>query len=211
MAGRKGGHVMAKVLIVFYSRTGNVAKLADAIAEGAAGADAEVRVVRVDDEAPASVIEANPAWKASREEQRARYAEAQVSDLEWADAIILGSPTRYGMMAGEMKMFLDKTGGLWVKGALVNKVGSAFTSTATLHGGNEVTNLSMLIPMMHFGMILVPPGYTDPVYFQAGTPYGASAVVGGNADQPPTEADLAAARHQGARVAQITTQVLAGK
>jgi len=201
---------MPKVLIVFYSRTGNVARLADAVAEGAASAGAEVRVARVDDLAPASVIDANPVWKASREAQRAKYGEAKTSDLEWADAIVMGSPTRYGIMAAEMKNYLDATGGLWGRGALVNKVGSAFTSTATLHGGNEVTNLSMLVPMMHFGMILVPPGYTDPVYFQAGTPYGASAVVGGAADQPPTDADLAAARHQGARVAQVTARLLAG-
>ncbi|MGC8668514.1 MAG: NAD(P)H:quinone oxidoreductase [Chthonomonadales bacterium] len=199
-----------RVLVVFYSRTGNVAKLAEAVAEGAASAGAEVRLTRVDDLAPAEVIESMEAWKASREAQRKRYPEARLEDLEWADAILFGSPTRYGNMAAELKLFLDKTGPLWAAGKLANKVGSVFTATATLHGGHEATLLTMLIPLMHLGMILVPPGYTDPVYFQAGSPYGAGAVVGGNADQPPTAQDLAAARHQGRRVAEITARLLAG-
>ena len=198
----------AKVLVVFYSRTGNVSKLADAEAQGALAAGAEVRVVRVDDLAPASVIEANEAWNASRTSQRAKYEEATLEDLEWADAVILGSPTRYGNVSAEMKLYLDKTGGLWAQGKLVNKIGSVFTSTATIHGGNETTAMAMNVSLMHFGMILVPPGYTDPIMFTAGTPYGATAVVGGNADNPPTENDLAAAYHQGKRVAEITAKFI---
>lgn len=199
-----------KVLVVFYSRTGNVARLADAVAEGAASEGAEVRVVRVDDLAPVDVIDGMEAWKASREAQRSRYAEARVEDLEWADAIVFGSPTRYGNMVAELKLFLDRTGPLWAAGKLVNKVASVFTSTATVHGGHEATLLTMMVPLMHLGMILVPPGYTHPVYFEAGSPYGAGAVVGGNADHPPTDKDLEAARHQGRRVVQITARLLAG-
>lgn len=199
-----------KVLVVFYSRTGNVAKLADAEAEGATEAGSEVRVVRVDDLAPAEVIAGNEGWRLSRDAQRAKYPEAQLSDLEWADAIIFGTPTRYGNMAAEMKLYLDKTAKLWAEGKLANKVGSAFTSTATMHGGNETTLLTFFMPMSHFGMIIVPPGYTDPILFQAGTPYGASSVVGGMADIPPTDADLHVARHQGKRVAEITAKIIAG-
>ena len=200
-----------KVLIAFYSRTGNIAQLADTIGEGAAESGAEVRLVRVDDLAPEEVINANAGWKASRDAQRAKYAEAQLSDLEWADAVIFGSPTRYGNMAAELKLFIDKTAGLWMQGKLVNKVGSAFTSTATIHGGNESTLITMLNPMIHFGMIIVTPGYADASVFAAGTPYGASAVVGPMADQSPTDADHTVARFQGRRVAQITEWLLNGK
>ena len=200
-----------KVLVVFYSRTGNVAALADAIADGAAGAGAEVRAVRVDDLAPASVIDANPAWKVSRDAQRARYAEATIEDLEWADAVVFGTPTRFGNMAAELKLYLDKTSKLWMEGKLAGKVASVFTSAATIHGGHETTLLTMLVPLLHHGMVIVTPGYTDPSVFSAGTPYGASSTVGGGADQPPTEADLAVARFQGRRVAETTAQLLRGK
>ena len=200
-----------KVLVVFYSRTGNIAKLADAIGEGAREAGGEVRVVRVDDLAPADVIESMPAWKSSRDAQREKYPEAQLSDLEWADAVIFGTPTRYGGMSAELKLFIDKTGPLWVAGKLVNKVGSAFTSTSSPHGGNESTLLTMLNPMMHFGMVIVTPGYVDPTVFTAGTPYGASSVSGGAADQPPTDADLTVARSQGRRVTEITSWLLRGR
>jgi NAD(P)H dehydrogenase (quinone) len=200
-----------KVLVVFYSRTGNIARLADAEAEGARSIGAEVKLARVDDLAPESVINANTAWRTSRNEQKQKYPEAEISDLEWADAVIFGSPTRYGNMAAEMKLYIDKTAGLWVAGKLQNKPASAFTSTATMHGGNETTLLSFYMPMTHLGMIIVPPGYSDPVMFQAGTPYGASAVVGGDASIPPTDMDLQAARHQGRRVATVAEALLSSK
>ncbi|HSV73797.1 MAG TPA: NAD(P)H:quinone oxidoreductase [Chthonomonadales bacterium] len=200
-----------KVLVVFYSRTGNVATLADAIAAGAAGAGADVRTVRIDDLAPATVIEANSAWKASRDAQRAKYEEARTEDLEWADAVVFGTPTRFGNMAAELKLYLDKTSALWMQGKLANKVASMFTSAATPHGGHETTLLTMLIPLLHHGMVIVTPGYTDPGVFSAGTPYGASSVVGGGADQPPTEGDLGVAEAQGRRVAEIAAQLLRGR
>ena len=200
-----------KVLVVFYSRTGNIAALADAEAEGAVSAGAEVRLARVDDLAPESVINANEAWRTSRQEQKLKYQEAQISDLEWADAVIFGSPTRYGNMAAEMKLYIDKTAGLWMAGKLLNKPASAFTSTASMHGGNETTLLSFYMPMSHLGMIIVPPGYSDPIMFQAGTPYGASAVVGGDASIRPNPLDLQAARHQGHRVATVAAALLSSK
>jgi NAD(P)H dehydrogenase (quinone) len=193
---------MPKVLVLFYSRTGNTAALADAIAEGAKSVRfSEVDVRRIEDLAPASVIEAIPDWKASRENLATRYQTfGAVNSLADYDAMILGSPTRYGVMAAELKNVLDQTGPLWQAGKLVNKVGAAFTSVSTQHGGHETTLWSIMTPMANLGMILVPPGYSDAVMFTGGSPYGATATTGGGA---PGEADLAAARHQGKRVAEV--------
>jgi len=194
---------MPKILILFYSRTGNTAALADAIAEGARSVRfAEVDLRRIADLAPETTIAAVPGWKEGRDALAARYRTmGPVEELEGYDAIILGSPTRYGIMAAELKNVLDQTGPLWNRGALVNKVGAAFTSVATAHGGHETTLWSIMTPMANLGMIIVPPGYSDGVMFAGGSPYGATATTGGGA---PGEADLAAARHQGRRVAEVT-------
>lgn len=194
---------MPRILVLFYSRTGNTAALADAIAEGARSVRfAEVDVRRIGDLAPASVVEENPEWKAAREMLSSRYRTlGAVEEIAQYDAIILGSPTRYGIMAAELKHVLDQTGPLWQKGALVNKVGAAFTSVATGHGGHETTLWSIMTPMANLGMIIVPPGYSDAVMFAGGSPYGATATTGSGA---PGDADLAAARHQGKRVAEVT-------
>jgi NAD(P)H dehydrogenase (quinone) len=191
--------LMPKILVLFYSRTGNTAVLADAIAEGAKSVRfAEVDVRRIDDLAPKSVIDSIPEWKSGREKLAAKYQTfADVNALADYDALILGSPTRYGIMSAELKNVLDQTGPLWQRGALVNKVGAAFTSVATAHGGHETTLWSIMTPMANLGLILVPPGYTDGVMFAGGSPYGATAATGGGA---PGEADLAAARHEGKRV-----------
>jgi NAD(P)H dehydrogenase (quinone) len=193
---------MPKVLVLFYSRTGNTAALADAIAEGARSVRfAEVDLRRIDDLAPQSVIDSVPDWKAGRERLVAKYQTFKdVNELPNYDAIILGSPTRYGVMAAELKHIVDQTGPLWQKGALVNKVGAAFTSVSTGHGGHETTLWSIMTPMANLGMILVPPGYTDPVMFSGGSPYGATAATAGG---PPGAADLAAACHEGKRVAEV--------
>jgi NAD(P)H dehydrogenase (quinone) len=194
---------MPKILVLFYSRTGNTAALADAVAEGARSVRfAEVDVRRVDDLAPASVIASSPDWARSRETLAARYQTfADVNALVDYDALILGAPTRYGIMAAELKHVIDQTGPLWQRGALVNKVGAAFTSVSTAHGGHETTLWSIMTPMASLGLILVPPGYSDAVMFAGGSPYGATAATGGGA---PAAADLAAARHQGKRVAEVT-------
>jgi NAD(P)H dehydrogenase (quinone) len=194
---------MPKVLVLFHSRTGNTAKLADAIVEGARSVPyTEVDIRRIDDLASASVIEALPQWKASREELSRKYRTLESIDriVEY-DALILGSPTRYGIMSAELKNMLDQAGPLWNKGLLVDKVGSAFTSVSTPHGGHETTLWSIMTPMANFGMIIVPPGYTDPLIFTAGSPYGATSAT---KTALPTEADLAVARHQGKRVATVT-------
>ena len=194
---------MPKILVLFYSRTGNTAALADAIAQGAKSVRfAEVDVRRIDDLAPTSVIESDAEWKSSREKLAARYQTfADVNALADYDALILGSPTRYGIMAAELKHVLDQTGPLWQRGALVNKVGAAFTSVSTAHGGHETTLWSIMTPMANLGLIIVPPGYSDAVMFTGGSPYGATATTAAGA---PGEADLAAARHQGKRVAEVT-------
>jgi NAD(P)H dehydrogenase (quinone) len=196
---------MPKVLVLFYSRSGNTAKLADALAEGLKEVKfTEVEVRRIEDLAPESVVASVPGWKESRQALSQKYKTLESIDrLAEYDAIVLGSPTRYGVMAAELKNVLDQTGRLWSQGLLVNKVGSAFTSVSTPHGGHETTLWSMMTPMANFGMILVPPGYTDPVFFQAGSPYGATATTGPAAG-PPTENDLLAARRQGRRVAEVT-------
>jgi NAD(P)H dehydrogenase (quinone) len=197
---------MPKVLVLFYSRTGNTAALADAIAEGAAAVRfTEVEVRRIADLASEEVIQANEEWRSSRETLARKYRTLESADsLADYDALILGSPTRYGVMSAELKNVLDQTGPLWQRGALVDKVGSAFSTVSTPHGGHEMTIQSILVPMMHLGLILVPPGYSDPVMFTAGSPYGATAST---ASAAPTEADLAVARHQGKRVATVTAWI----
>jgi NAD(P)H dehydrogenase (quinone) len=201
---------MPKILVLFYSRTGHTAALADAIAEGARSVRfAEVAVRRINDLAPAEVIASVPGWTEGRAALAARYQTmGPVEELASYDALILGAPTRYGIMAAELKNVIDQTGPLWNRGALVNKVGSAFTSVATQHGGHETTLWSIMTPMANLGMILVPPGYSDPAMFAGGSPYGATATTGGGA---PGEQDLAAARHQGKRVAEVVGWVTHAK
>lgn len=197
---------MPKTLVLFHSRTGNTAAIADAIAEGAKRVRfAEVDVRRVEDLAPEEAIAASPEWTESREQLRRKYRTfTDVTSLADYDGIILGSPTRYGIMSAELKNVLDQTGPLWSRGALANKVGSAFTTVKTPHGGHETTLWSIMTTMANLGMIIVPPGYTDPAAFQGGSPYGATAITGAGA---PTEADLTVARSQGERLATVVEWV----
>lgn len=201
---------MPKVLVVFYSSTGHTAKLADAIVEGARSVKfTEVDVRRLDDLAPANVIESVPGWKQSRDALAQKYRTmGPIEELVNYDALVLGAPTRYGVMAAELKLLLDQTGPIWSKGLLVDKVGSAFTSVQTAHGGHETTLWSIMTPMANLGMIIVPPGYSDPVMFTGGSPYGATSTTGGGT---VADTDLAAARHQGVRVATITAMITHAK
>lgn len=192
---------MTKVLIVFYSRNGSVEALAKAVAAGAESVGAEVRIRRARELVDAALMAAVPGWAENAERMNALYPAPTAEDAQWADAILFGSPTRFGLMASELKAFLDSLGALWQRGELNLKAGSAFASTTTAHGGNEMTALTMFIPMAHFGMVIVPPGYSDPVMFRAGAPYGATSVSGGKTG--PSEDELAVATHQGARVAHV--------
>ena len=194
---------MAKILIAFYSRTGTIEGLARAIAEGAESAGAEVRLRRARELVGHDILSSVPGWKESAEAMNARYAAPTPEDAEWADGIIFGTPTRFGSVSSELKAYIDGLGGLWAKGALNGKVGSAFAGSATPHGGNESTIISLFNPLAHLGMIIVPTGYADAAMFKgAGTPYGAS-VVSGNPPAGPSADELDVARHQGRRVAMV--------
>ena len=192
----------ANVLIAFYSRTGVTEKLAHAVTEGAREAGADVRLRRVRDFVAEHIVQKVPGWAEHRDRMHTEYEAPTGEDAQWADAIVFGTPTRFGNVSAELKAFVDSLGGLWFQGKLNGKVGAGFNSTSTKHGGNESTILTMFNFMSHLGLILVPLGYGDPAMFQAGTPYGATAVSGTNA-APPTDIDLVVARYQGRRVTQV--------
>lgn len=197
-----------KVLIAFYSRSGVTEALAKAIAEGASAAGAKVRMRRAREVVGPEVMAQAPGWAEQAAALNARYEAPTPDDALWADAIIFGTPTRFGSVTSELKAYIDSLGGLWAQGKLNGKAGSVFGSTSTMHGGNESTLLSLYNPMAHLGLIIVPTGYADAALFKAGTPYGASA-VSFNQATPPTDDDLAVARFQGRRVTEVA-RALAG-
>ena len=200
-----------KVLILFYSTYGHVHRLAEAVAEGAReveGAEAELR--RVPEILSGDILEKMGATEA--QQTFAHVPAATVDDLASADAIIFGTPTRFGNMAGQMRQFLDATGGLWAKGTLVGKVGSVFTSTGTQHGGQESTILSFHITLLHHGMVIVGLPYSFQGQMRideitGGSPYGASTIAGSTGERTPSENELAAARFQGRHVATIAAKL----
>lgn len=200
---------MAKIAVIYYSSTGNVHQLAEAVAEGAREAGAEVRLRRVPELAPTEAIDSNPMWRAHVDATAGSVQEATPDDLEWADGYALGTPTRFGTPAGQVKQFIDTLGGLWGQGKLANKGATAFTSAQNSHGGNESTLLTLFNVFSHFGAVIVPPGYTDPILFEAGgNPYGTSVPSSGKSSVAG-EAHLAAARYQGRRLAEISAKLAA--
>ncbi len=199
-----------KVLIVFYSRNGSVEALARAVADGAIAEGAEVRLRRVRELVSPEIMALAPGWVESADRMNALYAAPTAEDAEWADAILFGSPTRFGAAASELRAWLETLGALWYFGKLLGKAGGAFTSTANAHGGNETTILSLYSAMAHLGLIIVPTGYGDPSLFGAGTPYGASSVAG-TANTPPSDQSLAVAAYQGRRTAQVAAALAAAK
>jgi NAD(P)H dehydrogenase (quinone) len=190
------------LLIAFYSRNGSTEALANAVAAGASESGATVRLRRAREFVGTDVMQGVPGWWEAAQRMNALYPAPTPDDAEWADAIVFGTPTRFGAVAAELKAYIDSLGGLWFAGKLNGKAGSAFTSSATLHGGNESTLTALYQPMAHLGLIIVPLGYADPVMFKAGTPYGASS-VSGNSNALPTEDDLAVATFQGRRVSGV--------
>lgn len=190
------------VLIAFYSRSGVTEALAQGIAEGAAKEGAEVRLRRAREVASPEMMALAPGWKESAEVMNARHPAPTAEDAEWADALIFGTPTRFGNVSSELKAYIDGLGGLWFQGKLNGKAGSVFCSTSTMHGGNETTLMTMYAPLAHLGLIIVPTGYADAAMFKAGTPYGASS-VSFNEARPPSAEDLDVARWQGRRVAMV--------
>ncbi|HWG84052.1 MAG TPA: NAD(P)H:quinone oxidoreductase [Deinococcales bacterium] len=197
---------MAKVAIIYYSSYGNTYQLAKAVEEGARATGSETRLRKVRELAPDEVIATQAGWHAHRQATQ-HVQEATLADLEWADGIILGAPTRYGGPAAQMKQFIDTTGPLWARGGLANKAVSGFTGAQNPHGGQEATLLSLYNAFYHWGSIIVPVGYTDPVIYQAGgNPYGVSFTQPKEGDLP--DAVLAAGRYLGGRVARYA-EVLA--
>lgn len=192
-----------KLAVIYYSSTGFSAEIAKEISEAAEKAGAEVRLLKTAELAPAEAIASNPAW-AAHAEATAAVPVATADDMEWADAVIFGTPTRFGNVAAQLKQFLDTLGGPWAQGKLSNKVYSGFVTSDTAHGGQESTLLALYNSIHHFGGILVAPGYTDPVKFVDGNPYGTSH-VGGGGSNPVSDETRNAARHQAARVVAVAT------
>jgi len=167
---------MTKLAIIYYSATGHGTSMAHRVAAAAEAAGAEVRVRHVAETRDPESFAHNPAWTANYEATKDLPA-ATGEDIVWADAVIFGSPTRFGSVASQLRDFLDSLGGLWSEGKLADKVYAGFTSSNTLHGGQETTLLTLYVTLMHFGGIIVAPGYTDPLKFVDGNPYGASLVA----------------------------------
>jgi len=198
-----------RILVLFYSTYGHVYAMAEAAAEGAREIpDTFVDIKRVPETLPREVLQKMGALEAQK--AFAHIPEATPEDLENADAILFGTPTRFGNMAAQMKNFLDATGGLWQKGALVGKVGGVFTSSSTQHGGQESTILSFHITLLHHGMVVAGlpyafAGQTDNSAIVGGSPYGASTIAGGAGERKPSDTDLAGARFQGKYVALLAS------
>jgi NAD(P)H dehydrogenase (quinone) len=199
------------VLVLFYSTYGHVYRLAQAIAQGAREVPGvDVKIKRVPETLPPDVLKAMGATEAQKAFTTVPIA--TIDDLADAGGIVFGTPTRFGNMAGQMRQFLDATGGLWAERKLVGKVGSVFTSSATQHGGQESTILSFHTTLLHHGMVIVGLPYTfqgqgrvDEV--TGGSPYGTSTIAGGNGERMPSENEIAAARFQGRHVAQIAKKL----
>ncbi|WP_405526394.1 NAD(P)H:quinone oxidoreductase [Streptomyces avidinii] len=196
-----------KLSIVYYSSTGTITEIAKELRDAGVKAGAEVRLVKAAELAPSAAIEANPAWAANHA-ATADVPEATPEDIEWADAVLFGSATRFGNVSSQLKQFIDTLGGLWGQGKLADKVYSGFTSSATAHAGQETTLQALYTSVHHFGGIVVAPGFTDPVKFADGNPYGTSH-VDGQGTKPVDDTTRAAARHQAQRVVRIAAQLKA--
>ncbi|HEX7782650.1 MAG TPA: NAD(P)H:quinone oxidoreductase [Sphingobium sp.] len=197
---------MAKVLVLYYSSYGHVETMANAVAEGARSAGATVDVKRIPETVPEEIA------KGAHFKLDQSAPIATVAELADYDAIVFGAGTRFGRMSSQMAAFLDQAGGLWAKGALNGKIGGAFTSTASQHGGQETTLLSIITNLLHFGMVIVgldyghagQMGHKEVV---GGAPYGATTIAGSDGSRQPSEAELEGARYQGRRVAEVATKV----
>ena len=187
-----------KLAVIFYSTYGTNHRMAEIAAEAAREAGAEVRFLRVPETAPAAVVAGQDAWKAQAD-KTADIPEVTHADMEWANAYFFSTPTRYGVSASQLRAFIDTLGPLWMAGKLANKAVTATTSAQNVHGGVETTLLGLYTTMMHWGAILVPPGYTDPAVFEAGgNPYGTVTTAGNVTDKT-----AAALRHQARRLVEI--------
>jgi len=199
---------MPKILVLYYSAYGHIEKMAEAIAEGAREAGAEVDIKRVPELVPEAVA------KASYYKMDQKAPVAKIEDLANYDAVIVGTGTRFGRMSSQMANFLDQAGGLWQKGALHGKVGGAFTATATQHGGQETTLFTIITNLLHFGMVVVGLDYGHAGQMTldeitGGSPYGATTITGGNGARQPSENELQGARYQGRKIAETAKKLAA--
>jgi len=197
---------MPKVLVLYYSTYGHIEAMAAAVAEGARQAGAMVDIKRVSELVPAE------AAQASHFKLNQAAPVAEVAELANYDAIVIGTPTRFGRMSSQMASFLDQAGGLWARGALNGKVGAAFTSSATQHGGQEATLFSIITNLLHFGMVIVGMDYGHAPQMTleeivGGSPYGATTIAGGDGSRQPSGKDLDGARYQGRRVAEVAAKL----
>lgn len=201
----------AHILIAYYSATGSVHCLAEAVRDGAEAAGAEVRLRRVAELAPPEAIAANPDWEQHKSRTDGQVEVASLDDLEWADGYAFGTPTRYGAPASQLKQFIDSAGGLWQEGKLADKPVTTFVSSAEQHGGQEATILSLNNVFYHWGALIVPLGYTDDVVYAAGgNPYGTSWPAGYPSTMPD-KAVLECARYQGRRLAHFAGVLAAAR
>ena len=192
-----------RLAIVYYSTYGTNHQMAEIAAEAARAAGAEVRLLKVPETAPEAVVAGQPAWKAQAD-KTAQLPQATAADMEWANAYLIVAPTRFGIMASQMRAFIDTLGGVWAKGGLANKAVSAMTSAQNAHGGQESTLLSFYATIMHWGGIVVAPGFTDPVIFKVGgNPYGYSHTQGAEFSDDVK----AAIGHQARRLVEVAAKL----
>jgi NAD(P)H dehydrogenase (quinone) len=195
-----------KLAVIYYSATGTVHAMAERITQAGEKAGAEVRLRQVPELAPQEAIASNAAWSQHFDRTKDE-PKATADDIVWADAVLFGSPTRYGNVTSQLKQFLDTLGPQWSQGLLADKAYAGFTSSMTAHGGQETTLLALYNSIYHFGGIIVPPGYTDPVKFAEGNPYGVSHITGGNNDAPITNEVYGALDHLATRIVRIASRL----
>ena len=197
-----------KLAIIYYSSTGTIHGMAQRLQEAGEKAGAEVHLRQVPELAPAEAIASNAAW--SKHFDRTKdEPKATADDVVWADAVLFGTPTRYGNVTSQLKQFLDTLGPQWAQGQLADKVYAGFTASMTAHGGQESTLLALYNTIHHFGGVVAAPGYTDPLKFADGNPYGVSHVTGGGNDNPITDTEYAALDHMAERVVSIASKLAA--
>lgn len=209
MQNETRNHEGIKLAIIYYSSTGTIHQLAKTAAGQAEKDGAEVRLRKVAELAPDEAIDQNPAWRRHVDETSGTVTEATPEDLDWADAVLFGTPTRFGNVAAQLKQYLDACGGLWFEGKLIDKVAAGFTSAQNPNGGQESTLLALYNTLYHWGCLIVPNGYTDQVIFQSGgNPYGSSVTV---PEEGIAEPDLQTVRHQTRRLITLAAQLREGK
>lgn len=199
---------MPNIAVIYYSSTGHVHQMAEALAAGAEATGADVRLRRVPELASEEVIRSQDAWHEHHVATKESVQEATLDDLVWADAYALGTPTRYGLPSSQLKQFIDTTGPIWAQGKLADKPATTFTSAMNTHGGQESTILALNNVLYHWGAVIVPPGYTDPLLYAAGgNPYGTSFVAGQGVTKGLPDETVAALHHQGKRLAQYAERL----